>query len=78
MSQFYLVAPSGYCINQQAAALGKQSLVITFLRHPRQVLYPDNDFRLIMPLEERLKRLGTLNPDLLLPLDFTRDLSQLD
>ena len=22
MSQFYLVAPSGYCINQQAAALG--------------------------------------------------------
>ena len=65
-------------LKRQAEESGKQSLVITFLRHPRQVLYPDNDFRLIMPLEERLKRLGTLNPDLLLPLDFTRELSQLD
>ena len=65
-------------LKRQAEESGKQSLVITFLRHPRQVLYPDNDFRLIMPLEERLKRLGTLNRDLLLPLDFTRELSQLD
>ena len=26
MSQFYLVAPSGYCINQQAAARGVERL----------------------------------------------------
>ena len=65
-------------LKRQAEESGKQSLVITFLRHPRQVLYPDNTFRLIMPLEERLKKLEALNPDLLLPLDFTRELSQLD
>ena len=65
-------------LKQQAAASGKQSLVITFLRHPRQVLHPDNDFHLIMPLEDRLSQLEVLAPDLLLPLDFTSELSQLD
>lgn len=65
-------------LKQQAAASGKQSLVITFLRHPRQVLHPDNDFHLIMPLEDRLSQLEALAPDLLLPLDFTSELSQLD
>jgi len=65
-------------LNRQAASLGKQSLVITFKRHPRQVLQSDSSFRLIMPLEDRLAQLETLNPDLLLAMDFTRELAQLD
>ena len=65
-------------LNQQAAALGKQSLVITFLRHPRQVLHPEDPFKLIMPLEDRLEQIAALGPDLLLPLDFTPELSRLD
>ena len=65
-------------LKQQAAAQGKQSLVITFLRHPRQVLHPDEPFGLIMPLEDRLKQLESLGPDLLLPLDFTPELAALD
>ena len=65
-------------LNQQAAAQGKQSLVITFLRHPRQVLHPDEPFKLIMPLEDRLEQIAALGPDLLLPLDFTPELSRLD
>lgn len=65
-------------LNRQAASLGKQSLVITFKRHPRQVLQSDSSFRLIMPLEDRLAHLETLNPDLLLAMDFTRELAQLD
>lgn len=65
-------------LNSQASELGKQSLVITFLKHPRQVLHPDSSFRLIMPLEERLKQIEALGPDLLLPLDFTPELSNLD
>lgn len=65
-------------LNSQASELGKQSLVITFLKHPRQVLHPDSSFRLIMPPEERLKQIEALGPDLLLPLDFTPELSNLD
>ncbi len=65
-------------LNQQSAALGLQSLVITFLRHPRQVLHDDSSFKLIMPLADRLQRLGELNPDLLLPLDFTPELAHMD
>lgn len=65
-------------LEQQAAALGKQSLVITFLRHPRQVLHPEEPFKLIMPLEDRLEQLKGLGPDLLLTLDFSPELSRLD
>jgi riboflavin kinase/FMN adenylyltransferase len=65
-------------LKQQAASLGKKSLVITFLRHPRQVLHPDETFHLIMPLEDRLKQIEALDPDILLTLDFTPELSQLD
>ena len=65
-------------LKQQAAASGKQSLVITFLQHPRQVLHPDEPFKLIMPLHDRLQHIGAMDPDLLLPLDFTNDIAQLD
>ena len=65
-------------LNRQAQAQGKQSLVITFLRHPRQVLYPDEPFRLIMPLNDRLKQIQALQPNLLLTLDFTPELAQLE
>ena len=65
-------------LKRQAAAQGKHSLVITFLRHPRQVLRPDEPFRLIMPLHDRLAQIQALDPDLLLPLDFTQELAQLD
>ena len=65
-------------LNQRASELNKQSLVITFLRHPRQVLHPDTPFRLIMPQRERLEQLKALEPDLLLPLEFTLEFSQLD
>ncbi len=65
-------------LNRQAAERGKQSLVITFLRHPRQVLYPEESFRLIMTLNDRLTQIEALHPDLLLPLDFTPQLAALD
>ena len=65
-------------LKSQAQSQGKQSLVITFLNHPRQVLNPDLPFKLIMPLDERLSQIAALAPDLLLTLDFTPDLAQLD
>lgn len=65
-------------LKQEASVQGKKSLVITFLHHPRQVLHHDDRFRLIMPLEDRLRHLESMHPDLLLPLDFTPELAQLD
>ena len=65
-------------LNRQAVAQGKQSLVITFLHHPRQVLHPDEPFRLIMTLDDRLAHIEDLHPDLLLAMDFTPELAELD
>ena len=65
-------------LKQQAAETGKQSLVITFRKHPRRVLRPDEPFGLIMSQEDRMKQIEALGPDLLLPLDFTPELSRLD
>ena len=64
-------------LKQQASAQNKQSLVITFMRHPRQVLHPNDNLKLIMPLEDRLAQIEALSPDLLLPLEFTPELSKL-
>ena len=64
-------------LKQQAVAQNKQSLVITFMRHPRQVLHPNDNLKLIMPLEDRLAQIEALSPDLLLPLEFTPELSKL-
>ena len=65
-------------LKRQASSQGKQSLVITFLNHPRQVLHPDQSFKLIMPLDERLAQIEALGPDLLLTLHFTPELAQLN
>ena len=65
-------------LKQQASAQGKQSLVITFLHHPRKILRPNEPFGLIMSLVDRLARLEALGPDLLLPLDFTPEIAKLD
>lgn len=65
-------------LKQQAAETGKQSLVITFGKHPRRVLRPDEPFGLIMSQEDRMKQIEALGPDLLLSLDFTPELSRLD
>ncbi len=65
-------------LNVEAKAAGKQSLVITFLHHPRQVLHPESPLKLIMPLEERLHHIEAQGPDLLLPMEFTPELAQLD
>jgi len=64
-------------LKQQASAAGLQSLVVTFTHHPQQVLHPDVHVPLILPVERRLQLIEGLEPDLLLPLDFTRELSQL-
>ena len=62
----------------QAREAGKASLVVTFDRHPQHVLRPDAaPTPLIMSLRERLRLLGELGVDYVLPLPFTAELARL-
>ena len=55
---------------------GLRSTVVTFDPHPRLVL--GYDVQLLSTLERRVELIGELDPDELLLLEFTRELSQLE
>ena len=57
-----------------AAAIGGQSIVLTFDPHPVQLFKPAT-FLLIQPLEARLKRLEMSGVDVCGVMEFTRDLA---
>ncbi|WP_339356735.1 LD-carboxypeptidase, partial [Klebsiella pneumoniae] len=54
MSQFYLVAPSGYCINQQAAARGVERLQQAGHEVAHQQVIPRRQQRFSWTEHERL------------------------
>ena len=66
---------------EQLKALARQrglsSVVITFRNHPRTVLAPGAPVTYIWPLEERLELLRSTGVDHVIPLTFTKELSQL-
>ena len=64
-------------VNARAAALGLQSLAITFDPHPVRVLRPDAPHWLITPLAQKLDLLATTGIDATLVLPFTTELSHL-
>ena len=69
-----------YLIDQlkdEAARHGLKSMVITFDRHPRQVLCPDWQPQLLTTLEEKQLLLSTTGVDSITVLPFTPDLAQL-
>ena len=45
-------------LNEMAHRIGQQSMVITFDRHPRQVVHADYVPQLITPLNEKLRLLN--------------------
>ncbi len=59
----------------RAKATGAQSVAVTFEPHPTRILRPENAPRLITPLAEKIKLLGSTGLDALLVLPFNRDLS---
>jgi riboflavin kinase / FMN adenylyltransferase len=61
---------------EAAKAAGRRSTVVTFDPHPRLVL--GYDVQLISTLERRLDLIGEMDPDELLVLEFTPELSQLE
>ena len=60
MSRFHLIAPSGYCINQQAAALGVQRLELQGHQVDNRDVITRRDQRFAGPDSERLNDLNAL------------------
>jgi riboflavin kinase/FMN adenylyltransferase len=61
---------------EAAQEAGRRSTVVTFDPHPRLVL--GYDVQLLSTLERRIELIGALDPDELLLLEFTTELSQLE
>ena len=52
-----------------------RSVAVTFDPHPARILRPDNNFKLLTPLAEKLRLLEATGVDAVLLLPFSRDLS---
>ena len=54
---------------------GARSVAITFDRHPREVLSPGNEPRLLMTVERKARAIAERGIDVLVVLEFDRDFS---
>jgi riboflavin kinase / FMN adenylyltransferase len=62
-------------VTERAAARGVRSVAITFDRHPREVLSPGNEPRLLTTVERKARLIAELGIDVLVVLEFDRDFS---
>lgn len=65
-------------IQQLAEAIGGESILLTFLPHPRLVLFPHNPLFLISTLEEKLELLAKIGIDHVVIMPFTKDFASID
>ena len=65
------------CLRQEAARYGLPSSVITFDRHPRQVMHPDWQPQLLCTLDEKLMLLSQTGVDMCIVLPFTKSIGAL-
>jgi riboflavin kinase/FMN adenylyltransferase len=64
-------------LKQEATRDGLLSGVVTFRHHPRLVLLPEIDLTYLTSLSERIRLLGSLGAEVIVPLSFTPELAQL-
>ena len=64
-------------VKREAAARGMASAVFTFKQHPRQVLHPEHEVKMLMSLTDKLQTISQQGIDYIVPLEFTPELSQL-
>ena len=64
-------------LRSAAAARELATAVVTFKNHPLTVLRPAIDVTYLMPFERRLELLEAADVDHVVPIDFTREISQL-
>ncbi|MFT7589102.1 MAG: riboflavin kinase/FMN adenylyltransferase [Limisphaerales bacterium] len=61
-----------------AAEIGGQSVLITFYPHPRMVISPDAEIKMLNTLDEKLKQLETYGIDVVVVVPFNREFSDID
>lgn len=64
-------------LKEQAQARHEQSAVITFTRHPQDILNPQGCPMALMTLEQKINAIADLGPDYLILLDFNEELAKL-
>lgn len=60
-----------------AAEAGAETMVVTFEPHPRQVLQPGSDIKILTPLEEKIRLIQDYGIDHVTVAPFTADFAQL-
>ncbi|MCK9355799.1 MAG: bifunctional riboflavin kinase/FAD synthetase [Dehalococcoidia bacterium] len=63
-------------LNERARALNLQAGVVTFTPHPYEVLHPGEKLPLLAGIEERVRLIREAGVSLIVPLTFTREMSQ--
>ncbi|MCE1189087.1 MAG: bifunctional riboflavin kinase/FAD synthetase [Ignavibacteria bacterium] len=61
----------------QARQQGGRGLVVTFHPHPRMVLHPDGDLKLLQTINEKLQKLGEIGVEEVLVIPFTKEFANL-
>jgi riboflavin kinase/FMN adenylyltransferase len=65
-------------LKNEAAAIGGESVLLTFWPHPRLLLFPDdNDLKLLQTLDEKLEMLSKCEVDNVIVLPFTKEFSHI-
>ncbi|MBI1191931.1 MAG: bifunctional riboflavin kinase/FAD synthetase [Bacteroidetes bacterium] len=64
-------------LRELAAEANGTSLIVTFHPHPRSIIQPDADLRMLTTLEERLALLAHYGADAVLVVPFTREFSEI-
>ena len=64
-------------LKRQALVRNYQSGVVTFAKHPLQLLSPQTSLHYLTSLEERIRLLKQLGVEFVVPLSFTAELAQL-
>ena len=64
-------------LTDAASQGGLRSAVLTFVSHPRSVLFPDTCIKYINSVEDRLSLLSNTGVDMVVPLTFDLDISRI-
>lgn len=64
-------------LKREASMRGLATTVVTFSRHPQQVLHPEHGLKLLMTTQAKLDALSQTGIDCVVMLDFTKELSLL-
>lgn len=64
-------------VSQRAASIGGESILITFEPHPRKVLFPEQDLKILTPLPEKVELIQQAGIEHVVVAPFTTAFSQL-